>query len=206
MLRPLQPLTLPENQLVRLTLEEQTPPATSTMPILPVNNRAKELEWLATESGPYAGQWVALDGNRLASHGNELAVVSAAARHVHSYLAQDASITLPVLLRSGNRSVDLIASLDTVASSCLFENGYAAELGLDQASGVPTSFRTANSSFNAYGHEVQIEVLGVAVHSLIYFFAAQTIRKNVLGRRGWLDRLRIALVDYDRALYLDTYE
>ena len=126
--------------------------------------------------------------------------------HVHSYLAQDASITLPVLLRSGNRSVDLIASLDTGASSCLFENGYAAELGLDQASGVPTSFRTANSSFTAYGHEVQIEVLGVAVHSLIYFFAAQTIRKNVLGRRGWLDRLRIALVDYDRALYLDTYE
>ena len=80
MLRPLQPLTLPENQLVRLTLEEQTPPATSTMPILPVNNRAKELEWLATESGPYAGQWVALDGNRLIAHGNELAVVSAAAR------------------------------------------------------------------------------------------------------------------------------
>jgi predicted DNA-binding antitoxin AbrB/MazE fold protein len=80
MLRPLQPLSLPENQLVRLTLEEQSVTATSIVPALAVNNRAQELEWLATESGPYAGQWVALDGNRLIAHGNELAVVSAAAR------------------------------------------------------------------------------------------------------------------------------
>jgi predicted aspartyl protease len=125
--------------------------------------------------------------------------------HAHSYSGQDAAITLPVVLRSGNRLVDLIASLDTGASSCLFESGYAAELGLDLESGVMAAFRTANSNFNAYGHEVQIEVLGITVHSLVYFFADQAIRKNVLGRRGWLDRLRLAIVDYDRALYLGGY-
>jgi predicted aspartyl protease len=126
--------------------------------------------------------------------------------HAHSYSEKDASITLPVALRSGQRAVDLIASLDTGASSCFFESGYAAELGLDLESGIISSFQTANSSFNAYGHEVQIEVLGIVVHSLVYFFADQAIRKNVLGRRGWLDRLRVALVDYDRTLYVGEYE
>jgi predicted DNA-binding antitoxin AbrB/MazE fold protein len=85
MLRPLQPLSLLENQLVRLTLEERSSEATGSVAVFPVsnspvNNRAHELEWLATESSPYAGQWVALDGNRLVAHGDELAVVSAAAR------------------------------------------------------------------------------------------------------------------------------
>ena len=46
----------------------------------PINERHEEFLWLANESGPYAGQWVALDGNRLIAHGAELATVSAAAR------------------------------------------------------------------------------------------------------------------------------
>ena len=44
------------------------------------NHRRVEFLWLANESGPYAGQWVALDGGRLVAHGTELATVSAAAR------------------------------------------------------------------------------------------------------------------------------
>ena len=69
-----------------------------------------------------------------------------------------------------------------------------------------TRFRTANSSFDAYGHEVDIGVLGVATHSLVYFFAEPSILKNVLGRCGWLDRIRLGLVDHDRTLYLSAYE
>ena len=46
----------------------------------PINERREEFLWLANESGPYAGQWVALDGSRLIAHGAELAIVSAAAR------------------------------------------------------------------------------------------------------------------------------
>jgi hypothetical protein len=87
--------------------------------------------------------------------------------HAHSYPGQESAITLPVVLRSGDRLVDLIASLDTGASSCLFESGYAAGCLL---------------------------------------FADQAIRKNVLGGRGWLDRLRLAIVDYEHALYLGAYE
>jgi hypothetical protein len=39
-----------------------------------------ELDWLANESGHYAGEWVALDGNRLVAHGPKLAAVKAAAQ------------------------------------------------------------------------------------------------------------------------------
>jgi hypothetical protein len=45
-----------------------------------VNERREELRWLAKESGPYAGEWVALSGPCLVAHGETLASVSAAAK------------------------------------------------------------------------------------------------------------------------------
>ena len=125
---------------------------------------------------------------------------------LHSYAARDASITAQVALRSGAKVADLVASLDTGASQSLFENAYASELGIDLTSGVLTRFRTANSSFDAYGHEVEIDVLGIVTHSLVYFFAEPSIRKNVLGRGGWLDRVRVGLVDHDCEIYLARYD
>lgn len=77
-LRPLEPLSLPEHQRVRLTLDER-PVRLSWQSSEPINERREELQWLAKESGPYAGEWVALDGSRLVAHGIKLAVVSATA-------------------------------------------------------------------------------------------------------------------------------
>ena len=59
--------------------------------------------------------------------------------------------------------------------------------------------------FKAYGHEVSIRVLGIEFSSILYFFADDAIKKNVLGRRGWLDRVRIGIVDYESTLYLSPY-
>ena len=78
-LRPLDPLILPERQRVHLTLEVR-PARLSWESTEPVNERRDELRWLARESGPYAGEWVALDGARLVAHGEKLAAVSAAAK------------------------------------------------------------------------------------------------------------------------------
>ena len=77
-LRPLEPLTLPEHQRVRLTIDEKASPS-SSLSTQPRNERAAELKWLANESAPYAGQWVALHGGQLIAHGEKLATVSAAA-------------------------------------------------------------------------------------------------------------------------------
>jgi predicted DNA-binding antitoxin AbrB/MazE fold protein len=78
-LRPIEPLSLPEHQRVRLTIEDRTA-RLSWESTEPVNERRAELEWLAKESASYRGQWVALDGDRLVARGDKLATVSAAAR------------------------------------------------------------------------------------------------------------------------------
>jgi len=76
-LRPLEPLSLAEHQRVRLTLDEKP---LSWLATGKVDERLAEMHWLANESGPYSGQWVALDGPRLVAHGPQLAAVSAEAK------------------------------------------------------------------------------------------------------------------------------
>ncbi|BDC51419.1 hypothetical protein F183_A37350 [Bryobacterales bacterium F-183] len=73
--RPLEPVTLSEHKRVRLTVEEPVDPARSEA----INPRHEELQWLAKESAAYRGQWVALVGPRLISHGEDLAAVRSAA-------------------------------------------------------------------------------------------------------------------------------
>ena len=73
-------------------------------------------------------------------------------------------------------------------------------------SGIRKRFRTANSSFDAYGHEVELYAFGFATHSFIYFVADPMIDRNVLGRTGWLDRVRLGVVDHDCMLYLAGYD
>jgi hypothetical protein len=41
---------------------------------------------------------------------------------------------------------------------------------------------------------------------MVYFFADERINKNLLGRIGWLDRVRFGLVDHDEELYLAPYD
>jgi predicted DNA-binding antitoxin AbrB/MazE fold protein len=78
-LRPLEPLALGENQRVRLTVEESISPL-SWESLEPIDERTEEMQWLSKESGPYEGQWVALQGNRLVAHGTQLRLVSEAAK------------------------------------------------------------------------------------------------------------------------------
>jgi predicted DNA-binding antitoxin AbrB/MazE fold protein len=78
-LRPLEPLALAEHQRVHVTVDERKRPLSWESAHQPDNSRA-ELEWLASESRHYTGEWVALDGKRLVAHGPKLAAVKAAAQ------------------------------------------------------------------------------------------------------------------------------
>ena len=124
----------------------------------------------------------------------------------HDYPSSAGGITVPVVLEVAGKKVGLTPSIDTGASHCLFERSYAEAMGLEVEQGMRLAFQTANSRFEAYGHEVVLKVLGLEFLSMVYFFADSEIRKNVLGRGGWLSRVRLAVVDYDLQIYLSPYD
>lgn len=73
LLRPLEPLSLVEKQRVHVTITDIQPPEN-------VNHRYAEQNWLAAHELEYAGQWVALDGDTLLSHGPDASAVRDEAR------------------------------------------------------------------------------------------------------------------------------
>lgn len=91
--------------------------------------------------------------------------------------------------------------MDTGASFCVFGTEIAEALGLDLTRGIRKRFRTANSGFEAYGHEIELTTFGVATQSIVYFFADPMIDKDVLGRIGWLHRVRLGLNHHDSKIY-----
>ncbi len=70
----------------------------------------------------------------------------------------------------------------------------------------PESSQPPTGGVETFGHVVLIDTLGIKFESTVYFFTNPGIRKNLLGRVGWLDRIRLGLVDYDQMLYLAPYD
>lgn len=126
--------------------------------------------------------------------------------HRRSYAPGVDGISVPVVLRNGDESVDLLASIDTGASNCLFEREHGELLNLDVEAGQSKTFRTATGRVETFGHLVELDVLGLKVESMVYFFADERIARNLLGRTGWLDRVRFGLVEHDLELYVASYD
>lgn len=124
----------------------------------------------------------------------------------HHYSEPADGINIPITLCIGRQSVELLAKLDTGAAHCIFERKYAEMLGLEVESGRLQRFRTVAGSFSAYEHEVTIQTLGIEFSATVFFAEDSAFNRNFLGRSGWLDRLRIAIIDYDRTLFLSPYQ
>ncbi|MGH9766941.1 MAG: hypothetical protein ACREAB_05840 [Blastocatellia bacterium] len=58
----------------------------------------------------------------------------------------------------------------------------------------------------AFGHEVTLQTGQLVFQSTVYFAKYHGLPRNLLGRRGWLRNLRLALIDYDNLLYLSDYD
>ena len=127
-------------------------------------------------------------------------------RSQHSYDTTKVGITIPIKLISGINSVQLDAKLDTGASFCIFERGYAELLDIDVESGLPELVSTATGTFRVFGHWLTMAMLGLQFEALVYFAVDDSIRRNVLGRRGWIDQIRLCLIDYDGQLYVSRYD
>jgi hypothetical protein len=124
----------------------------------------------------------------------------------HQYTEAKDGINVPIALGIGSQSVELLAKLDTGAAHCVFERKYGEMLGLAVESGRLQRFRTVAGSFAAYEHEVTIQTLGIEFQAVVFFAQDSTFNRNFLGRSGWLDRLRIGIIDYDRMLFVAPYQ
>jgi predicted aspartyl protease len=122
------------------------------------------------------------------------------------YETSDGAITVAAFLSSGNNRVRCVAQVDTGAAVCLFGRELAEALGIDVESGHRINLSTLVGSFPAYGHEVTLETLGLTLHAIVYFVAHDGLERNLLGKFGWLQQVRLGVVDYDEEIYLSAYD
>ena len=116
-------------------------------------------------------------------------------------------LIFPISLSADSDSQVIVrVKLDTGSTFCVFQRRYAELLGLDVESGAPERIRTATGSFMAYGHEITMTVSGLEWQAIVYFAADENFPVNVVGRVGFLDRLRVGVVDYEQLLYLAAYD
>jgi hypothetical protein len=96
--------------------------------------------------------------------------------------------------------------VDTGGEVCLFSNEIGSRLGLQVEQGIPTTLDSLGGPIEAFAHEVVIQTGDLIFESLVYFAKFPNLPRNILGRQGWLRKLRMAVVDYDNLLYLNTYD
>lgn len=116
------------------------------------------------------------------------------------------SITIPTRLRLGTTSVAADAVLDTGASCCVFARELAEELGLEVEAGEPRRIGTVTGHFDTFGHTVTLQAAGITLDTIVYFAARKGFPRNVLGCRGFVDVLRLGIIDYEGLLYLSRYD
>lgn len=114
-------------------------------------------------------------------------------------------IAVAVTLSLSQEAVSFPAKLDTGATNCVFARRYGEDLGIDIESGEKVQISTATGRFFAYRHEVTLRVFDFAFDVRVCFAADESFQRNVLGRRGFLDRVNLGLVDYEGKLYLSRY-
>lgn len=123
-----------------------------------------------------------------------------------NYDVNQPGITLHANLKLNEQSLGIPVKVDTGASCCIFERRFGEELGFDIETGMRQSFGTATGIFVAYSHEVTLRVADFEFNTMVFFPSEAGVKRNVLGRFGWLDRVVIGLVDYEGKLYLSRYE
>ncbi len=125
---------------------------------------------------------------------------------IYQYDTLQTGITVLVVLQYDGKEADFEAKIDTGSTHCIFERKHAERLGIDVEKGDEISISTALSSFSAYGHGLTFNVLDIEFVSTVYFAADESFTRNILGRQGFLDRVKLGLIDYEGKLLLSDYK
>lgn len=123
----------------------------------------------------------------------------------YEYDTLKSGISVIAEISYGAESRRIKAKIDTGAENCIFERKHGERLGIEIESGRERIFSTATGIFTAYAHELTLAVLDIETVSTVYFAKEESFTRNVLGRQGWLDRVKLGLIDYEGKLLLSAY-
>ncbi|MFN7946869.1 MAG: hypothetical protein U0Z53_16075 [Blastocatellia bacterium] len=121
------------------------------------------------------------------------------------YNSLEDGVTIPVVLKVGATKADLLAKVDTGAAHCLFQREYGEALGLQLENGQLVRLDTLAGSLTAFGHEVTLITFDIEFEAIVFFAADYNLPRNLLGRSGWLQKVRMGLIDYESRIYLSAY-
>lgn len=122
-----------------------------------------------------------------------------------NYDASESGITINTTLKFTDRSVSFPAKIDTGSSFCIFERKFGEALGLKIEDGLFQKVGTATGTFVVFGFRLALQVEDLEFDSMVYFAEDDNLQRNVLGRYGWLELIKIGLIDYEGKLYLSRY-
>lgn len=123
-----------------------------------------------------------------------------------SYVDHPAGIVIPVILGYQGNTTQEEAKVDTGAEVCFFKHEIGVRFGISVEQGTPIALNTLAGSLEGFGHEITLQVGELSFESLVYFAKYPGLPRNILGRRGWLRNLKLAVVDYDNLLYLSAHD
>jgi len=118
------------------------------------------------------------------------------------YNSREVGITIETTLRRNDLSVVLNAKVDTGAEFCLFARELGEELDIGVENGYQKNLSTLAGNLAAFGHYVELETLDLKFDTLVYFAQDYSLNRNLLGRQGWLQLIKIGLDDYRSEIYI----
>lgn len=123
-----------------------------------------------------------------------------------AYEDDPAGIFILAKLEAAGEPIQVYAKVDPGAEVCLFKNEIGLKLGLVVEQGEPITLGTLTGSIEAFGHWVTLQTGELTFYSLVYFAKYPNLPRNILGRRGWMRHIKLAIVDNDNLLYLCAYD
>lgn len=124
----------------------------------------------------------------------------------YHYQTTSGGIDVPTTISNGERIATFMAKVDTGAQYCLFKREHGEQLGLDLEARIPIILDSLGGPLEAFGHEVTIQTFDMTFRSLVYFAKHPGLRRNILGRVGWLRNIKLGIIDYDERIYLAAYD
>ncbi len=123
----------------------------------------------------------------------------------YNYDLSKGGIEIPIKLICGDFSEAFPAKVDTGSTYCIFRRIHGEGLGLVVEDGLKIEIGTATGSFVVYGHDMTLVVLEVNIPATVYFAESPLFDRNVLGRVGFLNRIKLGLIEPEGKLLLSEY-